>query len=98
MLFLCTYVVIGNELIPWDIHAQCIIMFGHYSACLSGATMDLGQPTDPPVAMKDGEGVEITYKNGGPCSERGTRRWTVLRIVCDTEVGLSVGAYRICVF
>lgn len=73
-------------------------MFVGYSACLSGAALDLGQPTGPPVAMKDGEGVEITYKNGGPCSEGGTRRWTVLRIVCDTEEGLLVGAYRACVF
>ena len=66
--------------------------------CVSRTTLNLGQPTDPPVAMKDGEGVEIRYKNGGACSERGTRRWTVLRIVCDTEVGLLVGAYRACVF
>ena len=63
----------------------------------SGIFHDLGQPTGPPVAMKDGEGVVITYKNGGPCSIGGKRHQTVLRIVCDTEVGLLVGAYRKCV-
>ena len=59
----------------------------------SGETWNLGQPTGAPMAMKSGEGVEITYKNGGPCSDGGTRRWTVLRIVYDADVGLLVGAY-----
>ena len=79
------------KILDYTVLMVCVI----YS---SGLTIDLGQPTGPPVAMKDGEGVEITYKNGGPCSKGGTRHWTVLRIVCDREVGLLVSASRDCVF
>jgi len=55
----------------------------------SGVTLDLGKPSDPPVAMATGEGVVLTYKNGGSC-EGGKSKSTVLRIVCDTDVGLLV--------
>ena len=51
--------------------------------------MDLGQPTDPPVSMTTGEGVTLTYKNGASCGG-GQFKSTVLRIVCDTDVGLLV--------
>jgi len=53
--------------------------------------MDLGEPIDPPVAMTTGEGVILTYKNGTSC-DGGQFKSTILRIVCDTDVGLLVSS------